>query len=247
MERNKQEFQGTGKVFSFTFVQMLKNKGNMLTLILMMVMCLVSVPVMLWSQGAEAAKASHSGAQRIIVKNDTDVSADWSAMFAADPYYQDVSIETGSDGIGFEQAGAENTDETVLFLQVSQGRDGYEISAKTVSGSSDETEINRLLQTARAGFQEARCLALGIDSTSLDALNQGFEIETASVSDVEEPERNDFSTRYWLQYAYAILVMILSMMSVSYIVRAIIEEKESKLVETLMVSIKPLALIAGMP
>ena len=76
MERNKQEFQGTGKVFSFTFVQMLKNKGNMLTLILMMVMCLVSVPVMLWSQGAEAAKASHSGAQRIIVKNDTDVPAD---------------------------------------------------------------------------------------------------------------------------------------------------------------------------
>ena len=245
MERNKKEFQGTGKVFSFTFVQMLKNKGNMLTLLLMMVMCLVSVPVMLWSQGAEAAKASHSGAQRIIVKNDTDVPADWSAMFEADPYYQDVSIETGSDEIGLEQAGSENADETVLFLQVSQGRDGYEISAKTVSGSSDETEINRLLQTARTGFQDARCLALGIDSTSLDALNQGFEIETASVSDVEEPERNDFSTRYWLQYAYAILVMILSMMSVSYIVRAIIEEKEYKLVETLMVSIKPLALIAG--
>lgn len=241
MERNKQEFHGTGKVFSFTLVQMLKNKGNMLTLILMMVMCLVSVPVMLWSQGAEAAKASHSGAQRIVVEDDTDISADWPAVFAADPYYQDVSIETGSE----QAVKAENTDETVLFLQISQGKSGYEISAKTLYGSSDDTEINRLLQTARTGFQDARCLALGIDRASLTALNQGFEIETASVADIEEPERNDFSTRYWLQYAYAILVMILSMMSVSYIVRAIIEEKESKLVETLMVSIKPLALIAG--
>lgn len=54
-----------------------------------------------------------------------------------------------------------------------------------------------------------------------------------------------FDTRYGIQMAYSILTLIICVFSVTYIVRAIVEEKSSKLVETLMVSVKPLALVFG--
>ncbi len=54
-----------------------------------------------------------------------------------------------------------------------------------------------------------------------------------------------FDARYAIQYSYSILVMIVCIFSCSYIVRSIVEEKSSKLVETLMVSVKSGALILG--
>ena len=56
---------------------------------------------------------------------------------------------------------------------------------------------------------------------------------------------DDFDTRYAVQYGYSILVMIICVFSATYIVRAIVEEKSSKLVETLLVSIKSEAMIFG--
>ena len=46
MRQNKGELQGAGKVFRFTFLQFAKNKANMITLIIMLVLALASVPVM---------------------------------------------------------------------------------------------------------------------------------------------------------------------------------------------------------
>ena len=54
-----------------------------------------------------------------------------------------------------------------------------------------------------------------------------------------------FDARYAIQYGYSILVMIVCLFSCTYIVRSIVEEKSSKLVESLMVSVKSEALILG--
>lgn len=54
-----------------------------------------------------------------------------------------------------------------------------------------------------------------------------------------------FDARYGVQYVYSILMMMVSIFSVTYIVRAVVEEKSSKLVESLVVSISPLALLLG--
>lgn len=54
-----------------------------------------------------------------------------------------------------------------------------------------------------------------------------------------------FDARYGIQYAYSLLAMMVCVFSVSYIVRAVVEEKSSKLVESLVVSISPMALLLG--
>lgn len=54
-----------------------------------------------------------------------------------------------------------------------------------------------------------------------------------------------FDARYGIQYAYAIIVVMICVFSVAYIVRTVVEEKASKLVETLIVSVPPMALLLG--
>ena len=72
-----------------------------------------------------------------------------------------------------------------------------------------------------------------------------METEVGTISGYLAASEFDFADTFAIQYVYSILMMVLSIFASSYIVRAVIEEKDSKLVELLMVSVKPLALIVG--
>lgn len=70
-------------------------------------------------------------------------------------------------------------------------------------------------------------------------------VEISTVQDFLSSDPVGFDARYNVQYAYSILAMILCVFSVTYIVRSVVEEKASRLVEMLMVTVQPLALIFG--
>ncbi len=92
-------------------------------------------------------------------------------------------------------------------------------------------------------------LAIPVMSIFMD--EPAVETGTAFYTDVmtmEEFLNRDeisFDARYIVQYGYSIVVMMITLFSCTYIVRAILEEKSSKLVETLLVSIKSEAMILG--
>lgn len=72
-----------------------------------------------------------------------------------------------------------------------------------------------------------------------------FYTEVSTMEDFLNRDEVGFDARYFIQYGYSILVMVVCIFSCTYIVRAILEEKASKLVETLLVSIKSEAMILG--
>ena len=67
-----------------------------------------------------------------------------------------------------------------------------------------------------------------------------YEEETARAE--EELARQSSQSS---QQIYSMVMMMVTIMSVAYIINAVVEEKSSKLVETLMVSLRPLSLLAG--
>ena len=72
-----------------------------------------------------------------------------------------------------------------------------------------------------------------------------FYTSVMSVDEFMNKDDIGFESRYAVQYAYSIIVMMVCLFAVTYIVRAILEEKSSKLVETLLVSIKSEDMILG--
>lgn len=92
----------------------------------------------------------------------------------------------------------------------------------------------------------------GLTDAQRDILSSGITVITDDIAAPDEApapdgtdEADDSMDGFWVQYGYAIVVMMLCMMSTAFLLRAVVEEKESKLVELLMVSVSPLALLGG--
>lgn len=89
----------------------------------------------------------------------------------------------------------------------------------------------------------------GLSERQRDILSSSITVVTDDIAAPDETpvpdDTEDNMDGFWVQYGYAIAVMILCMMTTSFLLRAIVEEKESRLVELLMVSVSPLALLGG--
>lgn len=218
----RNSLRGTGKVYSFTLGQFLKGKGNLIVLAVMVLVSFLSVPVMTLIGGTGGAEAG--GFEELYVQNETALPLDFSALA---PVVVQVT-EQPEDG---------------ALLRVYEDAEGCHLELHCGDEESDQARL--LLSRAQGILDSARYAVLNISEEQLMTLYAPVSVTTDTVSGYLDATELDFADAFAVQYVYAILVMILSLFSTSYIVRAVIEEKSSKLVELLMVSIEPMGLIVG--
>ena len=121
----------------------------------------------------------------------------------------------------------------------------------TLTGKAGEEDLDYLRWCVVSLVEDARIAAAGVTDQQLAILWSDYTVTLPGAAE-EEPLRDDFDLEdddfmdgFWVQYGYAIAVMMLCLMSASYVIRAVIEEKGSKLIELLLLSVEPLALLMG--
>ncbi len=242
MKISKADFVGTGKVYSFTLQQYVKNKANIITFVILLLFCLASVPISALAGTGNTALLEDGTfmgicPERLYIDNQTSLPIEIS---------EDHLASIGFSVTKIEKALPETLTQGDTCLRFTES--DMTVKSEILFGEDsflDDGTATQLQTLCNLLVTDARCRMLGISSEALDALGT---MPSLSVTDAEEylsTEEEDFSTQFALQYAYSILVMMLTLLSASYIIRAVIEEKASKLVELLMVSIKPAALLAG--
>lgn len=210
------DLSGTGQVYRFTLSQLLKSRANRVTLIIMMLLAAVSMPLTALLGGETPETSDTAGLASVRVDNRTDLVLD----FSGDAYWADTDFSADAG-------------EPDAVVTITGDETGYQV-AVVGSESADAGELSQLAETARQAVRDACLRAAGLSSRQLEAL-------TAAPTGEEDSHEDGF----WVQYAYSILAMILCLMSASYVIRAVVEEKDSRLVELLLVSVKPMALLAG--
>lgn len=236
---NRESLAGTGKVFSFTFGQMAKSKANIISFLVMALIFALAVPIASIAMGGRSSKAAEI--ETVYIINETDFELDTGDMgesfantaftqagFSAEEAKEELKANEVCAHIYFHEQG-----EIVISLSI--------LSDEFVN--SEEMEALRQALTDRV--TEARFLALNASQEQLDIVMSDFVTEVMDAADYSEEETADFGARFAVQYAYSIIVMMVSIFSAAYIIRCVIEEKASKLVDLLMVSVKPLALVFG--
>lgn len=209
------DLSGTGQVYSFTLSQLLKSRANRVTLIIMVLLAAVSMPLTALLGGETPETSDTAGLASVRVDNRTDLVLD----FSGDAYWADTDFSA--------DAGEPDAVVTVTGDEI-----GYQVAVNG-SETAHAGELSQLAETARQAVRDACLRAAGLSSRQLEAL-------TASTGEEDSHEDG-----FWVQYGYSILAMILCLMSASYVIRAVVEEKDSRLVELLLVSVKPMALLAG--
>lgn len=209
------DLSGTGQVYRFTLSQLLKSRANRVTLIIVVLLAAVSMPLTALLGGETPETSDTAGLASVRVDNRTDLVLD----FSGDAYWADTDFSAGAG-------------EPDAVVTVTGDETGYQV-AVVGSESAHAGELSQLAETARQAVRDACLQAAGLSSRQLEAL-------TASTGEEDSHEDG-----FWVQYGYSILAMILCLMSASYVIRAVVEEKDSRLVELLLVSVKPMALLAG--
>lgn len=209
------DLSGTGQVYRFTLSQLLKSRANRVTLIIMVLLAAVSMPLTALLGGETPETSDTASLTSVRVDNRTDLALD----FSGDAYWADTDFSADAG-------------EPDAVVTVTGDETGYQVAVNG-SEAADAGELSQLAETARQAVRDACLRAAGLSSRQLEAL-------TASTGEEDSHEEG-----FWVQYGYSILAMILCLMSASYVIRAVVEEKDSRLVELLLVSVKPMALLAG--
>lgn len=240
MKLSKHDFTGTGKVFRFTLTAHVKNKSNLVSLAIMLLLALASVPLAIIFSGGSTVEAEQSAVKAVYIRNETPFMLDMEA-FSADAYFADTrfSSASGQNPADLEAGG--------IYVEIRAENEGYYSITLSCAPKDewDDAELAKLKTALNLAFDNARLLAVGADETQTALVSTPFTTEVVTERDYRSASDISFDTRFSVQYVYSIFVMMISIMAASYIARAIVEEKASKLVELLMVSVRPLALILG--
>ena len=253
----KSDLAGTRQVFAFTLTQYFKNKSTIITLVTMFLLSAVMMGVMGFSGGTAMDETgihpdfypdASTITLSVAVENHTDLPL-LAADIEAEYYYSPLNLS-----IIDPSAPVELDAQTFRVRLYNTGR-GYGLEYHFPEQGGDI--LSEMLYGFEAALRSAICSAyyraVGISADALAAANAPVYYGSFDLSDYLEqspdstPDALDPANGglFALSYAYSIVVLMLVMFSSSYIIRSVVEEKDSKLVELLMVSVKPLALILG--
>ena len=235
----RERLRGTAQVFSFTLRQFFRSRAGNISLLISLLVILASMPVMTYVQGGQTQteEEPRAAAEQVALDNRSDLPLS-AADLAQDPYWRGVTLTDGPSASA----------DAVATVTVSGG--AYHV---TLTGTAGEEDMDYLRWCIVSLVEQARIAAAGITDAQLDILWSDYSVvlpESMWPADEVLPddftaEEEDFMDGFWVQYGYAIAVMMLCLLSASYVIRAVIEEKGSKLVELLLLSVQPLALLTG--
>lgn len=241
MKLRKEDFRGTGQVYHFTLVQLIKNRANLISVVILLLMALCSIPLISYFNGG--SEEEHSSLSTIYYQNSTSCPVDFGRLGEEYPFYQDAAVEP----VSFEPENwQEQLSEGEAFVSILPDEEsgGFCVQVHCLKGE-DEEETDSLMQAISGLFASERYRSLGVTEAQLASLSENFATSVDTMENYRDAAAIAPDTSFAVQYVYAILVLILCTFSTTFIVRAIIEEKASKLVETLLISVRPLAMILG--
>ena len=237
-------FAGTGKVFRFTLAQLLKSKANIRALVIILLMGLFSAPLLSLIKGSGSGESEPSA---VYVDNQSGLSLDGLQAYLKDAGLGEIEIKSGLP----------EKPENEAALRLTKGSDG--ITAEIVGNSGKSywaAELTAAYLQRRilldAGFtpeQADRLVPAGSDMILASELDKAPSPArpTPEGTDPEETETDEdgLSGAYTVQLGFSVLLIMVSMISVNFVIRSVVEEKTSKLVDLLLVSVKPGALLLG--
>lgn len=248
----KSDISGWKSVFSFTLMQNLKSKAAMISLIMICLLIIFIGPIisLLSASGVSEGikKLTECNIEHIYFVNSTKTDFDWQEFKKENQYLSKVNIiETDKPVEEVKEKLKENADKD-LVIELSAEKNSYVFTVISSEKSAvSSTTLVGLEENMEDFFFDSRMKKLGLSEDDIKMIN----VDTSSsVIDSEKITENDDDDGFnpvlmTVVMIYAMIVMMLVLISSQSIATSIVIEKSSKVMETLLVSVKPLALIVG--
>lgn len=251
MKRN--EYAGWKEVFIFSLRQEIKQKSFRGFLILMCLVILAAMPVSAWLQHRDQEQIKATEVSRLTIYDETGLGIDYSQALEGERYSGIQVAEASEDGFASHvEALEESQDSTEMVVRVAYEEVGYFSLTFVKAATADlkDKDCEQLSQDFENFFLDARIRVVDVDQEQLDFINQPVTTRVEHTTQEGEitPEEDGEGismSEYYVLLAGIVIVMMIVNMGGGQIALSIVTEKSTKVVEYLMINVRPMALIVG--
>lgn len=265
----KKKYTGWQKIFSFAFLQTMKGKGMLVSIIIMCLFAAAILPIMDYTKGDSIAGKDPNGgielpgdeemleADNIYLLNETGLSSfnleelvKETELFAGEYIHETRSLEELKKELD------QNQQDKSLIMHVTYEpmmaffQFHYATSDKT---ALEEESVEQFAGAIANTWYDYLMKKENISEEQIILLNEDVEIQYGYYTvdengkgSVESKEKKLLSEAgYFVLYANLMIVIMLCSMVSEYIAGSIIGDKSSKVIEFLLITVQPAALMLG--
>ena len=242
----KHELQNVGTVFRYTVQQHYKTKSVVIFLVILFVLALLSFPMIYFFNGQDK-EVTETQITTLYLRNEAGIPMDESEI-RADSRYSALKIENVTDD---DDAMKQRvlSEKTAAGAVISLNAEQMHFSIRTVYGQNgdiankDAKTLNRVLEKA---LHQSVLKTLSVTEAQEATIRSSVVSQVAKAADyLNGAEETGTDTHVFANLFYCYLIMIVCSLSMGYVFQQCMDEKVSKLVESLLVSVSPTALLAG--
>ncbi|WP_139904825.1 ABC transporter permease [Clostridium thermarum] len=246
----KSNITGWKDVFSFTLAQTVKAKSFIISNIVILTLLLVSMPIVNKFTSNSSEDSGISPVKKVYVNNETNLTGiDFKEVLKDERFshiiFEDMSkdYETAAEHIDKEEQ-----DAVILTLQESEAN--YALNfVRPSSGPLKESTIKPLADAIFEEFESLVPKAAGATEDQLAVIRAEVttKVAMADVNGVEivKEDTSISNAEYWFVYGILFVVMMVNIMASTQVAYSIVTEKSTRVIEFLMISVKPLAIVVG--
>ena len=240
--------RGAGTVFRYTMQQHYKTRSVQIFLIILFCLAVASLPLISMTSGSKK-EVTETKITKLYVRNEIGFPLDIEDIHK-DARYAGITMEDTTldkDGLSEMLNKESEYHSAAAVLETNTTTGGFKITgyfgADGQVTSDDMSSLNGVLQDA---LHESLLRSLNITKEQEATVSSTAVSEVKLVSEFKNnAEIASTDTHVMVNIFYSYAVMLLGTLAMSYIFQLCMEEKTSKLVESLLVSVKPMALLVG--
>ncbi|MEN8906686.1 MAG: ABC transporter permease [Clostridiales bacterium] len=256
MEKSK--ILGWDSVYKFTFIQMLKSKSFKISTIILCLLSLVVFPIISMVDSENKENIKKTSIKKVYVFDETtlnqidynDITKDMKKYKNTEFVREEQSFDDmKNELIKQNNDGAIDSNNSIL-LNIKYNENTFEFDYSYSENSSiKKSDVESISEDIEQFFQNEKVNNVGLEKEQSDILNVEITTEIKFTNDSGDFSENSGSfitdsEKSVVFYIVTILFMFIAFFGGS-VAGLIIIEKSNKVIEYLMTSIKPLAIIVG--
>lgn len=250
----KTDYRGWQEVFRFSFMQGIKQKSFKGFLIFMCVLLMFGPTVMTLIQSGKEPEETKVTVAKLNVFDEVNLAIDYADSFEGTDLAE-IPVEVRSD-ITYEEykKSLEDAEESKeLGVQIAYENAGYFqlnfVRAAAADLSEEECDVVRDVFTTF--FEDAKHKAIDVTEEQMAFINRSvdtkvvFSDETGQILEEEEKSEGISMDEYFVLLGGIMVCLMIITLNGSSVANAIVTEKSTRVVEYLMINVRPMALIVG--
>lgn len=247
----KGNLTGWKDIFSFTLIQTLKSKAFIISYVMILVLSMVSMPIIrMITNGGNADANGPSPVKKVYINNETTLpNIDFNGLLI-DERLSHITFVALKENYDAAAARIEDTEKEAIILTLLENEGTYSLNfIKASSGPIKKSSLQLLADAITPEFETFKMKSLGIKDEQLAMIHA--KVSTAvSMADVNgaliiQEDTSISNSEYWFIYGILFIVMMVNVLASTQIASSIVTEKSTRVIEYLLTSVKPLAIMVG--